>query len=134
MMRPVQENLFEEGPPPRLLGSRCRETGQLFYPVQVMNPVTHREGTMEQVALPSTGVLLNFSRIARAAPGLPSPFAIGVIALDGGPTLTAQLTDWQDVELRVGMPVEMTLGCVRTEPDGTSLIGPQYRPVGGNRT
>jgi hypothetical protein len=29
------------------------------------------------------------------------------------------------------MAVEMTLGCVRTEPDGTALIGPQYRPVGG---
>ncbi len=29
--RTIRDDLFVEGPPPRLLGSRCRETGEVFH-------------------------------------------------------------------------------------------------------
>lgn len=127
--RAIRDDLFVEGPPARLLGSRCRETGEVFYPVQVMNPVTHRAGTMERVELSGEGTLLNFSKVSRSIPGFDSPYAIGVIRLQAGPTLTAQLADWQDVNLRTGMSVELIIGPVRHDSDGVALMGPKFRPV-----
>ena len=130
--RPIREGLFVEGSPPRLLGSRCRETGELFYPAQIMNPTTSRAGTMEQVELPDRGILLNFSIVSRAAPGFESPYAMGVIKLHGGPTLTTQLADWQGVALRTGMEVELVIATIRQDPDGGAVIGPKFRPVERN--
>jgi len=75
--RAIRDDLFVEGPPPRLPGSRCRETGEVFYPAQVMNPVTHRAGTVERVELSGEGTLLNFSKVSRPFPvlNLPMPLA-----------------------------------------------------------
>lgn len=127
--RNLSDDLFVAGPPPRLLGSRCRETGELFYPVQAMNPVTHRAGTMETCELGGTGRLVNFTRIHRGMPGYDSPLALGIVKLDAGPTLTAQLADWADVELRPGLRVDLVIGPIRTDPDGTRVLGPKFRPI-----
>ena len=131
--RPIREGLFIDGAPPRLLGSRCRETGEAFYPAQVMNPTTCRAGTMEPIELSGSGTLLNFSVVARAAPGFESPYAMGIIRLDAGPTLTTQLADWQGVKLRTGMSVELVIGAIRHDPDGAAVLGPKFRPVEGSR-
>lgn len=130
--RLVKDGLFVEGPPPRLLGSRCRETGELFYPAQAMNPTTHRADTMEPVELPGQGTLLNFSIVSRAAPGFESPYAMGIIRLQAGPTLTTQLADWQGVKLRTGMEVELVIAPIRHDPDGVAVMGPKFRPIERN--
>lgn len=129
--RRIRDGLFVEGPPPRLLGSRCRETGELFYPAQVMNPTTSRAGTMEPVELPGEGTLLNFAVVSRAAPGFESPYAMGIVRLEAGPTLTTQLADWKDARLRTGMKVELVIAPVRHDPDGVPVLGPKFRPVEG---
>lgn len=127
--RPIAENLFVEGPPPRLLGSRCRETGQAFYPVQIMNPVTHKAGTMEVCEFSGSGTLQNFTKIHRGMPGFESPFALGVIELDEGPVLTGQLADWDFESLSVGQRVELVIGMIKHDPDGVAVIGPKFRPL-----
>jgi uncharacterized OB-fold protein len=127
--RLIAENLFVEGPPPRLLGSRCRETGEAFYPVQIMNPVTRKTGTMEDCEFAGRGRLQNFTVINRGMPGFESPFALGVIELDEGPVLTAQLTDWNPESLAFGRRVELVIGTIKHDADGTEVIGPKFRPV-----
>lgn len=130
-IRPIADDLFVPGPPPRLLGSRCRETGQLFYPVQSMNPVTMRAGTMEPHAFAGGGTLRNFTRVRRGMPGFDSPFALGVVELDEGLLLTAQLEDWDYDRLACGQRVELVIGTIRRDPDGTAVVGPKFRPVAG---
>lgn len=129
--RPLRSDLFVEGPPPRLIGSRCRESGEIFYPVQTMNPVTHKVGTVERVEIDGAGTLVNFTRVLRGVPGFDTPFALGVIRLDAGPTLTAQLADWADVELRAGLRVELVIGQIKRDADGTVVVGPKFRPIEG---
>lgn len=129
--RPIRDRLYVEGPPPRLLGSRCRETGEYFYPVQAMNPVTRRADTMETVELSGEGVLLNWSVVSRAAPGFDSPYAMCIVRLEDGPVLTTQLSDWKDVDLRVGMRVELVIGPICRGADGITLLGPKFRPIEG---
>lgn len=130
--RRIRGGLFVEGSPPRLLGSRCRETGEVFYPAQVMNPTTGRAGTMESVELPGHGTLLNYAVVSRAAPGFESPYAMCIVKLDAGPTLTTQLADWQGVRLRTGMEVELVIGPIRHDPDGVAVVGPKFRPIERN--
>jgi len=127
----IREGLFTDGASPELLGSRCRETGELFYPAQAMNPVTHRPGTMEPALLGRTGTLLNFGVVSRAAPGFSSPYAMGIIALDSGPVLTTQLEHWQASALQTGMAVELVVGTICTRPDGLPVVGPKFQPVRG---
>lgn len=129
---PLRDGLFVDGAgdrPPKLLGSRCRETGAVYFPAEVMNPDTHRTGTMEQVEIDGRGHLVSYTVVARGLPGFESPYALGVIALDAGPSMIAQLADWDADSLRCGRPVEMTIGTIRTGKDGTRYVGPKFRPL-----
>ncbi len=129
--RPLRDDLFVEGEPPRLVGSRCRETGQVFFPAQAMNPETHKAGTMDRAEIDGGGVLLNFTRVLRGIPGFDTPFALGVVKLDAGPTLTAQLADWKDINLRTGLRVQLVIGPIKRDPDETIVMGPKFRPLEG---
>lgn len=129
--RPLRDDLFVEGEPPRLVGSRCRETGQVFFPAQSMNPATHKVGTMERAEIDGNGVLVNFTRVLRGIPGFDTPFALGIIKLDAGPTLTAQLADWKDINLRAGLRVQLVIGPIKRDPDETVVMGPKFRALEG---
>lgn len=128
---PVREGLFVEGgpgAPARLLGSRCRETGQVFFPAEVMNPVTMRPGTLEAHPFEGGGTLVSWTVIARGLPGFDSPYALGTVALDAGPGFIAQLHDWQGKTLRSGMRLRLEIGRIKREKDGSEVIGPVFVP------
>lgn len=130
-IRDLRAELFIDSSPPRLVGSRCSETGQLFFPVQAMNPVTQKAGTMVRVEIEGEGRLLNFTQVVRGMPGFESPFALGVIELDAGPILTAQLAEWKDIQLRSGMRVQLVIGPIKRDSDDTVVMGPKFRPLEG---
>jgi uncharacterized OB-fold protein len=130
----VRPNLFiacgRDGRP-KLLGSRCRETGQVFWPAEMMNPMTHRLGTLEPAEIDGAGRIVSFAVVARGLPGFASPYALAAIALDAGPTLIAQLDAWQEQKLAIGQPVDLVIGTIRSEKDGTRVIGPKFRRRAG---
>ena len=132
--KPVRPNLFvacgSDGRP-KLLGSRCRETGQVFWPAELINPVTRRASTLEPAEIDGDGRIVSFTVVARGLPGFASPYALAAIALDAGPTLIAQLEAWQERKLAIGQPVDLVIGTIRTEKDGTRVIGPKFRPRAG---
>jgi uncharacterized OB-fold protein len=132
--KPVRPNLFiacgSDGRP-KLLGSRCRETGQVFWPAEMMNPMTHRFGTLEPAEIDGAGRIVSFTVVARGLPGFASPYALAAIALDAGPTLIAQLEAWQEQKPAIGQPVDLVIGTIRTEKDGTRVVGPKFRPRAG---
>jgi hypothetical protein len=128
--KPVRPNLFRDGPDgPRLLGSRDRETGEVFWPAESVNPRTHRAGTMEPAEIEGAGRLVSWTVVARGLPGFASPYALACVQLDTGPSLIAQLEGWDAARLRIGGRVALTIGTIRTEKDGTLVIGPKFRPV-----
>lgn len=130
--RPVRSGLFraaEAGDRPRLLGSRCRETGEYFWPAERMNPNTRRAGTLEPAEIDGRGRIVSYAVVQRGMPGFSSPYALATIQLDQGPTLIAQLEDWKDQPLALGQKVDLVIATVMTERDGTRVIGPKFRPV-----
>jgi uncharacterized protein len=127
--RIAPRDLFVEGPPPRLLCSKSRETGEISYPPQTANPSVRSADAIEQVEVDGTGTLLNFTRVLRGIPGLNTSFAIGLIRLDAGPVLTAPLVDWDNTELRNGARVSLVVGEIKRDASGNVFVGPKFRPA-----
>jgi uncharacterized OB-fold protein len=127
--KPIRPDLYVDDTPPRLVGSRDRDTGQVFFPAETMNPVLMREGTLDRHEFAGDGALVSWTIIARGLPGFDQPYALGTIALDAGPGFIAQLHDWQGKTLRAGMRVRLTIDRIKTEKDGVSVMGPKFVPV-----
>ncbi len=131
-VEPIREGIYrklDDSGKGMLLGSRCAETGQVFWPAERFNPVTHKSGTMQPCELSGRGTLHAYTEISRGLPGFPSPYALASIDLEEGPTLLAQLTDWQDRQLVPGMPVELVIGTIKTAKDDSVVEGPLFRPL-----
>lgn len=126
---PIRPDLYVAGDPPRLVGSRDRTTGQLFFPAETMNPVTMTEGTLERHEFDGGGTLVAWTVIGRGLPGFDSPYALATIALDAGPGFIGQLHDWQGKALRSGMRVRLSIGRIKRERDGAEVLGPKFVPV-----
>ncbi len=129
---PIRPDLFVDGTAdvtPRLVGSRDRDTDQVFFPAEAMNPVTMREGTLERHEFDGGGTVVAWTVVGRGPPGFDSPYALGTVSLDAGPAFIGQLHDWQDKTLRAGMRVRLVIARIKRENDGTEIIGPKFVPV-----
>ncbi|MDH5607093.1 MAG: Zn-ribbon domain-containing OB-fold protein [Anaerolineae bacterium] len=62
-----------------------------------------------------------------------SPYTVAMIKLDEGPLVTAQLTDLEQKNVEIGMPVEMVTRKLRSATDerGMLVYGYKFRPVMG---
>ena len=60
-----------------------------------------------------------------------APYMVAMIKLDEGPLVTAQLTDLENKEVDIGMPVEMVTRKLRSATDERGLLvyGYKFRPV-----
>ena len=58
------------------------------------------------------------------------PYTIALVRLDEGPMVTAQLTDVNLGDVRIGMRVEMVTRKLREEgPEGQIIYGYKFRPL-----
>lgn len=126
--RPIRPDLFVDADPPRLVGSRDRETGEVFFPAEAMNPVTMRAGTLERHEFDGAGTLVAWTVVARGLPGFDSPYALATIRLDAGPGFIGQLHDWQGKSLQPGMRVRLAVARIKGEKDGSEVVGPKFVP------
>lgn len=60
-----------------------------------------------------------------------APYTVAMVKLDEGPLVTAQLTDLENKEVEIGMPVEMVTRKLRSATDERGLLvyGYKFRPV-----
>jgi uncharacterized protein len=58
------------------------------------------------------------------------PYTIALVRLEEGPMVTAQLTDVDNADVRIGLPVEMVTRKLREEGDeGQIIYGYKFPPV-----
>lgn len=60
-----------------------------------------------------------------------APYTVALVKLDEGPLITAQLTDLDSREIKIGAPVEMVTRRLRQDGDERGIIvyGYKFRPV-----
>jgi uncharacterized protein len=120
----LRDGFYVEGTPPRLVGGKSRQTGEISYPRQSLD-----SGADERIEIEGAGTLIDFTRVLRGVAGLNNSFAIGLIKLDAGPVLNAPLVDWENAQLKKGARVVLAIGEIKRDAGGNVFVGPRFRPA-----
>jgi len=87
---------------------------------------------MKPFAFSGRGTLYSWSRVLQPARGFASmaPYVVGMVRLEEGPLVSAQLADADGVDLAIGMPLEMVTRKIRdAEEHGYIVYGYKFRPL-----
>ncbi len=134
----IQEGLFRgPGEAPRLLASRCRNCGELTFPVQEGCPACAARDS-ETVELSPRGQLWTFT-IQRFPPPPPfagpadresyQPFGVGYVELPEGIRVEGRLTESDPAKLEIGMEMELVLVPFRFADGSETRTTFAFRPV-----
>jgi uncharacterized OB-fold protein len=101
----------------RLMGSRCQSCGALHLPPRPLCPACYSE-EMEWEQVSGKGKLVAFTSIhiapsamIEAGYGRDNPYCTGIVQLDRGPAISAQILDVEPArpeEIEIGMPLRVT--------------------------
>jgi uncharacterized OB-fold protein len=91
----------------RLEAGKCSSCGKIYYPPRRVCVCGGRD--FEAVTLADTGKVMTYTviRVAPADFNDEVPYAIGIVEVDGGVRLMAQLVDVPLEDIKTGMPVRL---------------------------
>jgi uncharacterized OB-fold protein len=127
---PVREGLFEDGSPPRLLGSHCTSCGNHHFPEHRVCPYCAAD-TVAPAALSGHGVLWAYTAVTAAPPGYRGevPFGFGVVELPEGVRVITRLTEADPSRLAPGQAMELTVVSLHTDDDGNEVRTYAFAPA-----
>lgn len=115
----------------KLVGETCESCGvKLFPPRDVC--LECQAPAYELYTFTGLGEIYSFTTIYDAPAGFEhnAPYTVALVKLEEGPIVTAQLTDMDEGELSIGMPVEMVTRKLRTDgEEGMIVYGYKFRPI-----
>jgi len=105
----------------RYEAARCSGCGKVFFPPRVVCSGC-RGRDFKPVTLAQKGVIETFTviRVAPSGFGDQAPYAVGIIKLDDGVKITAQIVDCPPESLKIGDPVRLEFR--KVQQDGESGI------------
>jgi uncharacterized protein len=118
------------GPQPHLIARQCRECGARFFDRRNACASCGGQAGFDEVDLPDEGALRTFTIVSVAAPGVPVPYAAGVIDL-AGTSVRANLVNVKPdpASLALGMRVRLSTFSMGSDSDGVEAIGFGFEPV-----
>ncbi len=115
----------------KLVGETCEHCGtKLFPPRDVC--LECEKPAYELYTFEGVGEVYSYTTIYDAPAGFEhnAPYMVALVKLEEGPIVTAQLTDMDESEVQIGMPVEMVTRKLRSEGDeGMIIYGYKFRPM-----
>lgn len=121
---------------PTLIGSECRECGNVTFPKRSFCPECLSENVAE-TELSREGSLVSYTVVhAGGQVGFETPYAFGFVELPEDVRLYSLLTGWESSDdFDVGAPVEVEYGAIKPdEHTGEQLYGHKFRlAAGGDR-
>ena len=117
----------------QLVGEVCPNCNGKIFPPRDVCPTCEKEAKTP-FAFSGVGEVYSYSTIYQAAAGYEkaTPYTVAMIRLAEGPLVSAQLTDIDDKDVSIGMPVEMVTRVLREDGDrGMLVYGYKFRPVMG---
>jgi len=115
----------------RLIGSRCKTCGRIFFPSRNIFPYCRRKGELEEYKLSGRGKVYTYS-VVHVPPKefeRMAPYVIAIVELEEGPRITAQI-DCKPEEVYIGMPVEVVFRRIKEDgEDGIIHYGYKFKPV-----
>jgi len=114
-----------------LQGKKCKECGQLSFPPRmVCRNCKSRQS--EPYEFKGLGTLYSYTTIFQAPDRFDQivPYLVGLIDLEEGVRITAQLTDVQPEDVEIGIPLEMVIRQISEDgAKGPILYGYKFRPI-----
>ena len=119
---------FDETQKPQLMGGLCAGCGAKVFPKpKICSSCWSTE--QEDVALATRGRLYSFSIVHAARKGWPSPYAIAYVDLEDGVRICAPLETDVAHPPPLDIPVELIVGTLRANADGTPVLSHLFKPV-----
>lgn len=117
--------------PPRLLGNKCNSCGKVFFPKKVICPNCFTDDTLTDFQLSSKGKIHTYTIVHYPSPaGVEAPYAYGYVDLpESNIRVFSLFTESDPAKLEIGMDVELVIEKIRTDKDGTEIIGYKFKPV-----
>ena len=115
-----------------MVGEVCNECGSKLFPPRDVCPECAKPA-YEPFTFSGNGHVYSYSTVYQAPAGYEEfvPYTVALVELDEGPLVTGQLTDADQDEIEIGMPVEMVTRKLREEgEDGLIVYGYKFRPFG----
>lgn len=115
----------------RLEGTRCDPCDKNYFPPRSICPSCHAEA-LGAINFKGSGTLYSYSRMNQSPRGFANlgPYTVGMVQLDEGPLIMAQLTDVDGVDLEIGMSLEMVTRKLHEDSEhGYIVYGYKFRPL-----
>ena len=92
-----------------LVGARCGNCNKVLFPPRYICPCCRRMGKLEPYRLKRRGKVFSYTVVHVAANGFEdqAPYVLAIVELEDGPRLTAQVTDCNTDEIKIGDEVEI---------------------------
>lgn len=121
----------QAGGKPRLLGNKCSSCGKVFFPKRAICPNCFTDDTLTEFELSSKGKIHTYTIVHYPSPaGVEAPYAYGYIDLpESNVRVFSLLTECDPEKLQIGMDVELVIEKLRTDKDGTEIMGYKFKPV-----
>lgn len=113
-----------------LIGEVCEHCGDKIFPPRDVCPKCAEEAKTP-FAFSGKGEVYSYSTVYDAPEGYESqtPYTVALVRLEEGPLVTAQLTDIDNSQVHIGLPVEMVTRRLRSDGDkGMIVYGYKFRP------
>jgi len=115
----------------RYQANKCKKCDKIFFPPRQVCPGCKSED-LEPVTLNREGKLLSYT-IIRVPPSQfkdEAPYAVGIVELEGGGRITAQIADCDFNDLKIDMTVRMEFRKIQEEGEaGVICYGYKCVPV-----
>lgn len=119
-----------------LEGVRCGNCGLAIFPPRTLCPKCRHlsAGKLQPFRAGGQGVVETFTIVHSPPQGyeLESPYVVGIVKLDEGPRVTAQIVDAAPESVEIGMRVEACFRRISQDGEtGVIHYGYKFRPVRG---
>jgi hypothetical protein len=115
----------------RLIGSLCPACGSLEFPERI-RCARCGAGSLQNHRYSGRGRVITFSLVYEAPRGFAEqvPYLAALVRLDEGPMIATMLTDVDEEDVRVDMPVEMVTRRISADGDtGPIMYGYKFAPA-----
>ena len=113
------------------LGSRCKSCGAHFFPVRDACSGC-LSADLETVRFSTEGTLYTFSIVRQSTPAFEVPYALGYVDFPEGVRIMGQLSGIELDEIKIGMPMVLSLEPFGEDDEGNPLTGYRFRPAEAN--
>jgi uncharacterized OB-fold protein len=115
-----------------LVGEVCEHCDAKVFPPRDVCPSCGEEAKT-LYTFSGKGEIYSYTTVYDAPAGFEetTPYTVAMVKLAEGPLVTAQLTDLENKQVEIGMPVEMVTRLLRSATDerGMLVYGYKFRPV-----